>query len=223
MSLHQYVYRARHRRTPAPAQVTGRVAFGAIVAGAAGAAMMLGPAEAASAASGMNWDAVAQCESGGNWHINTGNGYYGGLQFAQGTWRGYGGRTYAARADLASRAQQIAVAERVLSGQGISAWPTCGVKGRTAGSAPATTKNSTSSAGSTPSPSTGGVTTDSVPTPAPAAPAVGRTYTVRSGDTLSLIAARQNVPGGWQSLYQRNRQVIGANPNLIRPNQRLAL
>ena len=78
------------------------------------------------AASGRNWDAVAKCESGGNWSINTGNGYYGGLQFSAGTWNGHGGTAYAPRADLATREQQIAVAEKVLASQGKGAWPTCG-------------------------------------------------------------------------------------------------
>ena len=78
------------------------------------------------AASQMTWDEVAECESGGDWHINTGNGYYGGLQFAQGTWDEYGGQEFWPRADLATREQQIAVAERVLDGQGAGAWPTCG-------------------------------------------------------------------------------------------------
>ncbi|AXH96974.1 LysM peptidoglycan-binding domain-containing protein [Ornithinimicrobium avium] len=96
----------------------------------------LGSAGAAQAASGSTWDAVAQCESGGNWSINTGNGYYGGLQFAQGTWEGHGGTQYAARADLASRAQQIAIAENVLATQGPGAWPVCSVQaGLTAGGA----------------------------------------------------------------------------------------
>jgi len=78
------------------------------------------------AASGNDWDAVAACESGGNWSINTGNGYYGGLQFSQSTWTAYGGAGYAARADLAPKAAQIAVAEEVLAAQGKGAWPTCG-------------------------------------------------------------------------------------------------
>ena len=76
--------------------------------------------------SGHDWDAVAMCESGGNWSINTGNGYYGGLQFSSSTWAGFGGTAYASRADLASKSQQIAVAERVLAAQGAGAWPTCG-------------------------------------------------------------------------------------------------
>jgi hypothetical protein len=69
---------------------------------------------------------VAECESGGNWSIDTGNGYYGGLQFSASTWLAYGGGSYAPRADLASREQQIAVAERVLAAQGARAWPVCG-------------------------------------------------------------------------------------------------
>ena len=73
-----------------------------------------------------DWDAVALCESGGNWSINTGNGYYGGLQFSSSTWLSFGGGAYASRADLATKAQQIAVAEQVLAVQGPGAWPTCG-------------------------------------------------------------------------------------------------
>jgi hypothetical protein len=77
-------------------------------------------------ASGRDWTAVAACESGGDWSIDTGNGYYGGLQFSASTWSGYGGTAYAPRADLATPAQQIAVAERVLAAQGAGAWPVCG-------------------------------------------------------------------------------------------------
>jgi uncharacterized protein YabE (DUF348 family) len=73
-----------------------------------------------------NWDAVAACESGGDWSINTGNGFYGGLQFTISTWDAYGGQAYAPRADLASRDAQISVAERVLASQGSGAWPVCG-------------------------------------------------------------------------------------------------
>ena len=71
------------------------------------------------------WDQLAQCESGGNWAINTGNGYYGGLQFSIGTWDAYGGGSYAPRPDLASRAEQIAVAERLRAARGSSPWPAC--------------------------------------------------------------------------------------------------
>ena len=85
------------------------------------------PAPASSG--GVNWSAIAACESGGNWSANTGNGFYGGLQFSEQTWLGYGGGQYASSANLATAAQQIAVAERVLAGQGIGAWPVCGADG----------------------------------------------------------------------------------------------
>jgi hypothetical protein len=102
------------------------LALGAVAAGAAGAATLLGPAQAASAATSVNWDAVAECESSGNWHTNTGNGFYGGLQFTNSTWKAFGGTKYAARADLATKNQQIAIAEKVLASQGKGAWPVCG-------------------------------------------------------------------------------------------------
>ena len=79
-----------------------------------------------SSGNGLNWDAVAQCESGGNWHINTGNGFYGGLQFDYGTWLSNGGGKYAPRADLASREEQIAIATKVYNARGSSPWPVCG-------------------------------------------------------------------------------------------------
>ncbi len=91
----------------------------------AGAAMF---APTASAAPDSDWDRLAQCESGGNWHINTGNGYYGGLQFAASTWTGFGGGEFAPTADKASRIEQIYVAEKVLAAQGWGAWPACSAK-----------------------------------------------------------------------------------------------
>ena len=96
------------------------VAGGAVVA----SGMIAATTTSASAATG--WDEVAACESGGDWSINTGNGYYGGLQFSQQTWEGYGGTEYAATADQATKSQQIAIGERVLEGQGAGAWPNCG-------------------------------------------------------------------------------------------------
>lgn len=74
------------------------------------------------------WDAVAQCESSGNWAINTGNGYYGGVQFSASTWKAFGGLQYAPQAHLATKAEQIAVARRTLAAQGPGAWPVCSVK-----------------------------------------------------------------------------------------------
>ena len=117
-----------------------RAATAAISAGSAPAASasaaQAGPAapvQATSAApafsGGVNWAGIAACESGGSWSANTGNGFYGGLQFTQQTWLANGGGQYAASANLASPAQQIAVAERVLASQGIGAWPVCGAGG----------------------------------------------------------------------------------------------
>ncbi|MGW0814094.1 transglycosylase family protein [Streptomyces viridiviolaceus] len=112
----------RHRRPrQAPALV---VAAG--VTGSAIAIPLLG-ATGAHAADGANWDRVAECETGGAWSQNSGNGYYGGLQLSQEDWERYGGLDYASSADQASRAQQIRVAEKVLADQGIAAWPTCGL------------------------------------------------------------------------------------------------
>ena len=82
-----------------------------------------------SSSGGVNWDAIAACESGGNWGTSTGNGFSGGLQFSQGTWDAYGGGQYSSTAAGASRSEQIAVAQRVLAGQGIGAWPVCGSNG----------------------------------------------------------------------------------------------
>lgn len=94
----------------------------ALALGAVAAAFALGTGTAA-ADSGVNWDAVAQCESGGNWGINTGNGYFGGLQFSPATWTANGGTGLPHQA---SREEQIRVAENVYDAQGIGAWPTCG-------------------------------------------------------------------------------------------------
>ncbi|MBO0918103.1 LysM peptidoglycan-binding domain-containing protein [Streptomyces laculatispora] len=111
----------KHRR---PSKAV-RIATLAGVTGAAIAVPLMG-ATGASAASVSTWDAVAQCESGGNWSINTGNGYYGGLQFSQSSWAAAGGTQYAARADLASKSQQITVAEKLLDMQGPGAWSCAG-------------------------------------------------------------------------------------------------
>jgi resuscitation-promoting factor RpfB len=79
-------------------------------------------------AGGSVWDTLAQCESGGDWSINTGNGYQGGLQFSPSTWAAYGGTQYAPTANLATREQQIAIAEKTRAGQGWGAWPACTAK-----------------------------------------------------------------------------------------------
>src|SRR4051795_2965231 len=142
-------YQGRHRAPSAPSQFVARSTAGAtaIALPIVGiTALTTGTAEAATES---QWDNVAQCESGGNWHINTGNGYYGGLQVAQGTWVGHGGQNYASRAALASKSAQIAIAEKVLASQGWGAWPVCsqyrGAGGTTEAWAPAATKPATTS------------------------------------------------------------------------------
>lgn len=113
---------ARHTKQTATATTK-------LAAGVAAAAALTGlAAPQASAAPDSDWDKLAQCESGGNWAINTGNGYYGGLQFSYGTWLAYGGGEYAPTANLATREQQIAVAERTLAAQGWGAWPACSAR-----------------------------------------------------------------------------------------------
>jgi len=231
-----------------------RIALGLTAAGVAGTAALLGPASAAQASS-VNWDAIAQCESGGNWSINTGNGFYGGLQFTKGTWLAYGGGKYASTANHASRSEQIAIAEKVLRGQGIGAWPVCGHKSgsskhysgsNTSGSHSTeshhskshhskshhtTSHHTTSHQSSHTSKSASHrasrtthhkATTTSRVVRSASVKATGKTYVVRSGDTLSSIATRYHVKGGWHSLAKLNSGIIN-DPNLIFPGQRIAL
>jgi LysM repeat protein len=230
---------------------TRRLVATAGVAGAGIAIPLLGTAafDTAGAATVSTWDRVAQCESGGRWSVNTGNGFYGGLQFTRSTWAAYGGGKYAPTADQATKGQQISVAEKVLAAQGPGAWPVCSVKaGLSAGGAAA--QVSTHSGGSTTHRSSGSSTHHSRHRSAGSAGrapssdsatashssrtveqsssssthAVGHGgYTVRSGDTLSGIAASAHASGGWQHLYQENRATVGADPNVIYPGQHLTL
>ncbi|GAB7180231.1 transglycosylase family protein [Kitasatospora sp. Ki12] len=240
----------------------------AVVAGAAVAALPVAglvTATSASAASVSTWDAVAQCESGGNWAINTGNGFYGGLQFTSSTWAAFGGTAYASQANLATKAQQIAVAEKVLASQGPGAWPVCSVKaGLTKGGAPAAVDTSAAAKPAAPAAKPAAPAAPAAKPAAPAAkpaqapkpaapkadaapkaaaapkadapkadkgantwtgsndakPAKGD-YTVKSGDTLSSIAAAQGLD--WHDLYKNNTKVIGGNPDLIFPGQTLSI
>lgn len=283
----------------------------------AGIAMPLLGASGAQAADADTWDRVAQCESGGMWSADTGNGYYGGLQFTQDTWEEYGGRDYAPSADLASRSQQISVAEKVLASQGPEAWPGCAVNagltldgvvpdvdpGGTATPEPEDTTlpedlpvdgGTSDDSGSTGETGTdsgadsgsgsgdtdkngdtdpleepdatqpGGDSGATAPQPdGTEAPAEGGgkhrgpaqdeqggapagengsgdrasrdgsgdrsqesgddTYTVRHGDSLSAIADDHSVAGGWAELYDSNESVVGGDPDLILPGQRLDL
>jgi LysM repeat protein len=206
--------------------------------GIAGAATIVaGITTAGSARAATVWDRVAQCESGGNWHINTGNGYYGGLQFSSSTWRGFGGTAYASRADLASKSQQITIAQKVLAVQGPGAWPVCSVKagltrsngGASSGSTSTSTRKSTTKK-STTKKSTASTTkkkvakkkTYATPRPTSTSRANGPTITVRKGDTLSELAQQHNVRGGWQAVYSANRSTI-SDPNLIFIGQEIRL
>lgn len=116
------------------------------VAALAPLAVLAAGGEASAADNGV-WDRIAQCESGGNWHINTGNGYYGGLQFAPGTWRSYGGTKYAPTADRAGREQQIAIATKLQHASGWGAWPVCARRAGAYGDAPAAGTPSSKPAG----------------------------------------------------------------------------
>lgn len=164
--------------------MTIKRALGAVATvGALGAVPLVLGTGTASAQGGHDWSGVAQCESGGNWSTNTGNGYYGGLQFSQSTWEAYGG---SGSAHNASQSEQIRVAENVLAGQGAGAWPTCG-QYLTGGSTPGAGGYTDASAGySAPA--------ETVEQAAPVAPASGAgNYIVRAGDTLSAIAAAHGV------------------------------
>jgi resuscitation-promoting factor RpfA len=209
-----------------------RLALGAVTAGAVGVGLLATGGTAHASSGGVNWDAIAACESSGNWHIATGNGFYGGLQFTQSTWNAYGGKAYAARADQATREQQIAVAQRTLAGQGIGAWPVCGKRAGSTqhyAAAPSAPRHAHASSSA---PRHAHASSSSAPAtryqPRHAAPAgtehvASGTYVVRTGDTLGRIAANHGVPGGWESLYRNNIRVVGSNPNLIFPGERLAI
>ncbi|GAA1869031.1 hypothetical protein GCM10009836_56970 [Pseudonocardia ailaonensis] len=188
----------RHRAPTSTGRTLARTAIGAAMAGAPIVAL----APAANAAADSTWDRVAQCESGGNWAINTGNGFSGGLQFTPSTWKGFGGGDYAPAAYQASRAQQIVVAERVLAKQGWGAWPVCSRKAGATGEA--ATQRSAPAA-------------PVAPQIRLSAPAAAGSYVVKAGDTLGKIAAAHGL-GSWQSLLAKNPALQG-NPNLIKPGQ----
>lgn len=220
--------RGRHRRYR-PSRVSQ--ASLTVTAGGAGLALPLIGLSSAHAATEGVWDKVARCESSGNWNINTGNGFYGGLQFAASTWKSFGGAAYAPRADLASRNEQIAVAEKVLRTQGPGAWPVCSVQaGLTREAASASHKVHVPPAKIRPVTVHPAKATAKPAHPAhhpapghPAPASAHERYTVSAGDTLSGIAADEHVSGGWPKLYADNRAVVGGDPDLIFPGQRLAL
>lgn len=224
----------------------------ALAIGGAVAATVSMPA--ANAVDGATWDALAQCESGGNWSINTGNGFYGGLQFAQQSWSGVG---MSGSPATATRAQQIEAGERLLAIQGWGAWPACSAKlglyGKT-GAAPTYTEPTTTVAAQSQTQQTytapaaqAAPAAVEAPAAAPAAPvapvapaveapaaapvaeapvaapkAAAGTYTVVPGDSLSLIAAKLGVAGGYQAIAAANTDII-YNVDLIFPGQVLTI
>ncbi len=183
-------YRGRHRAPTNTGRTLARTAIAGAVIGTP-----LAAAPAAQADTGSVWDKLAQCESTGNWAINTGNGFSGGLQFTPGTWRAFGGTGVAHHA---SREQQIVVAERVLAKQGWGAWPACSRKLGLHGT-PKSITVAPQAAPATPQKviATGG----------------GRTVAVKPGDTLAKIAAANGVDGGWARLHELNPDLD--NPNVI--------
>ncbi|MGW0468378.1 transglycosylase family protein [Streptomyces sp. NPDC003027] len=225
--------KGKHRRASKATRAVALVG----VAGVAVAAPLM-TAGSASAATASEWDAVAQCESGGNWSINTGNGYYGGLQFSASTWAAYGGTAYASTADQASKSQQIAVAEKVLAGQGKGAWPSCGVGlsgaayngGSAEQAAPAqqerqaeqpTTRSESRTAPKAAPKKAEPKKTVTTPTGKKVAKGDGE-YKVAAGDTLSKIAAAHDVKGGWAKLFELNKDIVD-DADLIYPGQQLHL
>jgi resuscitation-promoting factor RpfA len=183
----------------------------------AGLALTLGIALAGAApasAATTVWDKVAKCESGNRWHIATGNGYYGGLQFSSSTWKAFGGRKYGSQAHRASKAEQIAIARRVLAGQGPGAWPTCS---RRAGLTKANGKADKKAVPSTNPGVSKAKSTKPVVKKKPAvkakSTAIKRVKVIR-GDTLVKIANRYNVKGGWRGLWNLNKKTL-KNPNRI--------
>ena len=238
-----------------------RTAAALAIGGVAAATMSM---PAANAVDGATWDALAQCESGGNWSINTGNGFYGGLQFTQQSWNGVGMSGSPANA---TRAQQIEAGERLLAIQGWGAWPACSAKlglyGKT-GAAPTYTEPTTTVAAQSQTQQTytapaaqaapaapaaqaapaaveapaaapaaqaapAAVEAPAAEAPAAAAPvaqapvvatpkAAAGTYTVVPGDSLSLIASKLGVAGGYQAIAAANTDII-YNVDLIFPGQ----
>ncbi|MET9232296.1 transglycosylase family protein [Lentzea sp. NPDC003310] len=208
--------RGNKRKQGSAARTIAKVAAVGIIAGAP-----LGLAVGtANAAPGMDWDALAQCEASGNWAANTGNGFYGGLQFTQQTWNGYGGQGNPANA---SREQQIAVAERVLAGQGPQAWPSCSKRlGAYTGAAPK----------KAPAPQQRKAPVQQRQAPVQQqAPVVqldasksnpNGNYEIKAGDTLSKIAEANKVEGGYQAIVEKNKGFI-TNPDLIFPGHKISI
>ncbi|GAA2614886.1 transglycosylase family protein [Streptomyces axinellae] len=222
--------KGRHRRPSKAVRI-------ATVTGVAGAAVTipLVSATGAQAASVDTWDKVAQCESSGNWQANTGNGYYGGLQFNNSSWAAAGGTKYAPRADQATKEQQIATAEKLLAMQGPGAWSCAGAGGLTSGG-PAANVNPDGGSGNNSGAQSqqkqhpkqqaqpeqrSAQPQQRAPQPKQAPQTGHGNYTVKSGDTLSKIAEAHHT--SWHTLYQDNKSTVGDDADLIFPGQKLQI
>ncbi|SEQ24726.1 LysM domain-containing protein [Lentzea xinjiangensis] len=216
--------RGKQGKQGSAARTIAKVAVAGIIAGAP-----LGLAVGtANAAPGMDWDALAQCEASGNWAANTGNGYYGGLQFSMQTWKGHGG---AGNPASASREQQIAVAERVLASQGAQAWPSCSKRigayqGQARKTAPAQ-QAPAQQRKAQPKPqqqrqAAAPVQQAPVVTLATSKSNPNGNYEIKAGDTLSKIADANKVAGGWQAIVEKNKDFV-TNPDLIFPGHKILI
>lgn len=210
-------YRGKHRKLSTTTRNIARVAVAGVAVGAPIA--MAAPAHADYAP---NWDMLAQCESSGNWSINTGNGYYGGLQFSHSTWQAYGGTGYAHQAP---KSEQIRIAEKVLASQGPNAWPACTAETgwHMAGSSGSYQGSNTEGGAAAPQPQRAA---EPAPQAAPVKARVAKSnpdgdYTVKKGESLSEIAKQENVKGGWQKLHTLNKDYI-SDPDFILVGQKIA-
>jgi hypothetical protein len=184
----------------------------------------LATAGTAEAATDAQWNRLAQCESGGNWAINTGNGFYGGLQFTHGTWLAFGGGEFANNAHQATREEQIQIGAKVAKGQGWGAWPTCSRKAGLWGTAPTAPGSAVSRSNDEQAASRSAARK---PLASPTNPAKGGTvgkgkHVVKRGETLSSIATANRVDGGWKELFEANRSVV-KNANVLHVGDVLTL
>jgi hypothetical protein len=240
---------ARHRGSSRPSRTAKKVTKTAALTGVAAAVPVVGFTGLAQAATTDTWDRLAQCESSGDWQINTGNGYYGGLQFAQTTWEEFGGTKYAERADLATKAEQIEIAEKVLDVQGWNAWPACsaelgldesdkaGDPTTTTDTTEDTSQDSTENSSSDDSSDQDAARDEAADRSSRSTertavsegetatkPSERETYTIQTGDTLWDIAISHDIAGGWPSLWSLNRDSLSSgDPDLIFPDEKVRL
>lgn len=195
---------------------------------------LAGPSAAADSPTGPpipDWERIAECESSGRWHINTGNGYHGGLQIALATWRAHGGHEYAPRADLATRTEQIAVGRRIVRNQGMSAWPNCGYS--RSGPARKSPAKSPTHSRTRPVPETCPVTPAERPRADGGAKTVperprtdGRTGTVperprSDGRTKTVVPEHPHTHGGTKTVHEENARQLAESPDHLYPGHRL--